>query len=614
MPTFEEIADRVRKNLSGAPIGTRTTPTEAWEAQALEALTQQFKDQEKNFQPREVPAAAKNWSLPLQTADALTLGHLPQIAPNVLSPKGQEMIGLPTAQPPVTPTVPGKMVSPEAQQTRAIEAARQAWGNENPMSAVAGTAMGGAPWAFAGAAPGARVASLMPPGLARTVLGGALQGGGAALATSPLSDQPVDQQIAQGALFGGAVNPLTQFARGATGLVSKVTPGQAAAAQGLTAAGIPVRPGQMPEAAAGLKLVDRLFGKGGTDEARGTAMEKLTEFAGKGYHGYPEHPASPSISQAWVDSNKSRVGNIMEDIQKNNNFQPDHQMVNDLSGFLQRAKTSMPEENYQKLYNMVSQVTRDMTKSGTMPGSVYHGWVKRNGTIENYAKDSFEAQAGEFKKILEGTWERSLPSDAHSAWQQAKGQYRLNERLNNSIETAGPKAGELNFKKFLTDVEREYGTVTKANTAIPGMGDIAVGGPLLQDSSHGGGLMHSPWVRHGMLPAASGLALGSYFHDPISRAAHLAVENPSEVVGPAAMVAGTALLGGKAGNRLFNSPAALQRMIAAGEAAGNAGRTSGSPHLFHGVNPLLFGSQATAPQWMRDTAKEGLDWAKEHIQ
>lgn len=606
MPTFEEITREIeRKEREGDAPGRTIDP---WEARTLESLSAAFRAQDKAHEegtaaaPTARAVAARGWSLPAHILDAAALGSGPDIAAK-FPPAQLQQLGLPVAAvPSMEPSAGGKIPSVEGAQREAILGAREAWRGENPGKDILGTGIGAAPWAFGGAVPGARLAMALPerlPSWIRSAVSGMGQGAGSSLATSPLSDAPLPEQVATGTAFGGLVNPLAQGARGVLGLTSHITPGEAASARGLVESVGPgaLRPGQMPGAAPGLRLVDRLFGKGSNPEQRAMAQEKLTEAAGL---------PSREVGQGWVQANDRRVGKIMDDIQQAHDFHPDATLVSDINSFLASAKASLPTKSYEQVYEAVKRVATDLKPGGT-PGTIYHGWMKRGGTLHNFAESKDPGVAdkvNEFKhKVMEPAWERSIPPEAFSAWQTAKGQYRLTRRIDDSLDAT---SHTLDFKRFLGQVEKEYGSTLNAPKAT---GDIAVGGPLVQrgERESTGHFLHSPWTK-AATTAGGAFVLGSYFHDPVSRAWDTLLTNPSEIIGPVAAGAAAAYGGGRMANRLFNSPSALNRMIAAGERAGASGLPGGSPKLFYGVNPLTFGSQFTAPEPLRRVVRDGLEY------
>lgn len=511
-----------------------------------------------------------DWNSGMAVANGMAQGLLPQIAAAVHA-QGQESfhpfgIGL-------QPDTSLPSYAPELQR---LQAARAAYAKENPgtsdlaeaggslatmipiMAAGAGVLGAGtravtgvAPW-LSGAADFLSGASKVR-GLqtASQATRGALEGTAAAAGSSGLSDTPLKDQLEAGGGLGALLGPAGAYL--SNKFTSHVTKTAAETAQAALDAGINLRAGDVPGSSKAIQALNSIYGSGGT-VPREQFAQNLSAKAG-----YP----TKEINQEWVNSSKADVGKTMNQIQSVYSIpKSDPNLTLDIhdAWINARSKFSDPDD-VKKIDNFYSKLA-DHAQNG-ISGPIYKNITQKGGLIDNFvSKDAFKPVAGDAREVLDDAWGRSLPPDKKAAWDQARGNYKLLDTIDNSMGASGAAEGVYNPKKLLAAVERKYGDVEKAGD----IGLLARAGQFIEPP---GAAPAS--AKHGLLRTAGGLTLAAAAGSAAGAGTHVLthwgpealstlMQNPESMTIPALLGIG-AYGAGAAVNKAVNSPRATQYML-----------------------------------------------------
>lgn len=500
-------------------------------------------------------------------------------------------------------TSPAELYAAGAPYQKELEkqkAARESYGVENPGKALAGELGGSLSTAIPAMAMGAGALAPLGAGIARAApwtsgivdflsgaskvrelkaasqaLRGGVEGAEAAGITSGLSDEPLKEQMAKGGGIGMVLGPA-----GAVVGKSHVNKTTADSAQALLNQGIAVRAGDIPGSSAVAQGLNKIFGSGGAAGQREQFGEKLT-----GYAGLPEK----EVSQGWVTKNDARIGQTMNDIQKNYGLPKggDIDTHLDLANLRMAAQDNLSTSNAKKVNDAIDQIEGNLAKG--VNGHVYKNLTQQNGLLHNLGKDADISQfinshsglpgnAKSLRETLDDAWGRALPTDKKEAWDAARKEYRVTRAIDDSMGATGAAQGIYNPKALLKAVEKRYGNVDNAGD----LGMLARGGQFLEAPGS------APASKHGMMKTATGsmavgaaladAASGGQVHHSLLSMVSPFMHHPETYALPlAGVVAG--LGAGAIANRVVNSPRATQYLL-------DVSRGSRNPML-NGVNPLL---------------------------
>ena len=584
-PFEAEFGPRVSGALHGSAAPSAPSSVDPFEAEFLPRLNAALAPSGQTLQQGTIPSG---WNAGYNTLDATLLGFPHAVAP-LISPAGNIM---------------------GAYQKRldALNAARNEWSKENPISAMGTEVAGGALGTIGAMALGqeylaapaaARLAAAVPklapaldfaggtagafnkgvgPALLRTgslATRGAGEGAAAGLLQSGLGNEPTGDQVEGGALAGAVLNPLL----GRFAPKSAISPEIASAVQGAIKQGVPMRAGRVPGVASPVTSLDQLFNAGNEQEVRRGFDKALTTHAGV--------PAD-SINQAWVAKADALNSGTMGRVAGRYEFDGlDPKTNGDLASLDARAQGNLSPENYEKFAGLKKKIDNALA-AGSVPGSVYQGWTQQGGLISNYAKDPnlrpFVTGPGGLRDIIDNGWERSIASSPsptaqqdYAAWQQARKQYKNTRIIDDTLN----EAGDYNPQKLLPAVQKRYGSAMKAGE----LGDLAITGQFISKPEAPPAKSSSLIAKAGAHPIAAtgaGALAGSTLSPMIEHsfggfASHIA-ENPWE----SAAIAGSGALGigaiGKSLASFVNSPLYTKHLLDIAQ---------GTKPWLRGVNPAI---------------------------
>lgn len=310
-------------------------------------------------------------------------------------------------------------------------AARDAYGTENPGSALLGDLAGGTvPTGLAAAlgqeyaiAPAARAITGALPEAAPVVnfLTGTLPRGASAIARfgsraltggamgalsgvmqSGLSDRPLGEQTVTGAATGALLNPLLGTA--GDQFASDIAPRIAQQARTLMKNGIPLNAGQIPGANWFLQLMHNRLGDASGAPQRTALTQALTRTFGED---------SPVLDNNLISSAENRIGKLFQRFE-GATIQKDAPLQDSIVDTLAAAHgdlhtgTGIPEDKLASLRDAAALIAKAGTKQ-ELSGADYLTLTKRGSTLDRLARDpDVGFHAAELRDALDAALERSV--------------------------------------------------------------------------------------------------------------------------------------------------------------------------------------------------------------
>lgn len=465
--------------------------------------------------------------------------------------------------------------------------ARAAPAAEATGSFLAGTAGAG------GVAPGASLATRAVNPLLRgasLATRGAATGAAGATISSGLSDQPIADQVKQGAEAGavlGAGIPALVGAGRATvnrllgaGSVSSETAQLAQIAQQY---GIPIRPGQLTESP-GVRFADstlsRTPGMGYGNEAAKQATAFNSAVAGT--MGETADKITPSVMTAA----KQRIGAALDSVAANTTIRQDQPFIGDLTHIAQEAQGVLADSEMKPLQTQMQNVLGKFDVNGAMAGDAYQALTRTGAPLDrlmNSSDSNLRFYAGKVRDALDDAMERSASPDILDQLRQARGQYKAMKTIEPLVEKS--TNGDVSPAGLMQAVRSSYGGMAYGGGGP--LGDLArVGKRFLQEPPSSGTAERMQAqgnvgaVRNALL-AASGI--GGTVVGAKEALPYLAPYVAPESILPTLASMGGGFLAGRAASSVLRSPTVANALVQ---------RALGAPAP---VNPLLAGISAGAP-------------------
>jgi hypothetical protein len=404
------------------------------------------------------------------------------------------------------------VISPESAQkvsgwrgrvNKDIETDRAAWEAAKgdrlapDIGEVAGQIAGTAPLLAAGggllgaATRGAPLAeSIAGRPLVGAALRGAGQGAGAAALTSASSDQPLDEQLRQGAIAGGA------FGVGGK-LLGKVFGGGGISRETADLAdkavnkyGIPLRPDQVSEnrtvrLAGGLMQRAPFTGVGGhAAEQQGAWQRAISREMGED---------SDKLTRGLIKQAKKRIGPDFDDVAKRTGAMPlDRQFLTDVGAAVRDARISLGDDAA-PIEDQVQRIAGRI-RGGSLDNDAYQS-LTRKGTPFDRALQSKDPNtrfyAGKLESALDDLMARSAPADVVDKFKKARYQWAIMKAVEPLAKkgTVGNISPKLLLKQATGGNLEELGEIGKQFIAEPSTSNTAENAALLWSAAKiGGGL------------------------------------------------------------------------------------------------------------------------------
>lgn len=320
--------------------------------------------------------------------------------------------------------------------------------------------LGGSAGQASGVPGGAVVAARPVVNTLSNVASGALQGGEAAAINSGQSDQPLGQQVAQGALAGGAVGAVPAVLghgfNALSGAAGSLDPEMANLAQkARDMYGVQLKAPQLglnPSLAYANNTLKYVPGSGvGADEAATQAQWQQAVNREMGVD-------SPKIFGTTINGVLKRAGQVMEDVGNRTdlNLNTHPTALTDLANIEQQARQPISGLDERQINQVQAHIDKIQdvaaANGGIIPGSTYLKLVKTGESLDNL-RNSQSTEVAHFGDRIKGVLDDVLQSSATpqdaAALQQARYQYKVAKTVqpltarSDSISGPQPTAGDI---------------------------------------------------------------------------------------------------------------------------------------------------------------------------
>lgn len=407
---------------------------------------------------------------------------------------------------------------------------------------------------------------------------GATQGAEGAALTSSASDRPLSQQVAMGATTGGLLHTVVPAVGAVLGTTFNRLTGAGATpevAQLADAAmnkfGIPLRASQIAGVADRNAAVNdsQLISAPGSGYAANAAKQSQA-FTRAVSHTIGED--TPSITPEVMQTAKSRIGSVFNDVADRTNITVDDRLLQDLAQVGSQAREiGLDSGQINAVDNQIAKITDYAKKNGgVLPGDVYQTITGKGSSlskIQTGGQGALRDLAGDIRDGLDSAMQRSAVSEDVQALQQARGQYKNLKTIEDLAEQATPD-GQISPVKLLGRVRAKYD-----NYAYGGGGDLGtlarIGQTFMKEPPNSGtaARLSNIFGKFSLGAAGAGEMGAMFLHDPV-----LAAKIGATAVGVGALRYGGNMLSGAvndnpmARNALLNpsaGPSLAQRYLMA---------------------------------------------------
>lgn len=320
---------------------------------------------------------------------------------------------------------------------------------------------------MAGAVPGAaKLLGMSGSFLTRTGMG-ALSGSAMGGADAAVRSDGDPEAIKRGAEFGGLVGAVAPTAGAIIGgavnkLIGGTVPQRVAQLAQLARDkfGINVGPGQIstnPTIKFLDSVVNRLPLSGGTaaKEAQQTAFNSAVAKS----FGEDAKAVTPEV----IDAAKSRIGQVFDSVaERTPQIKADGQLSNDLKGIINDAGQTLQESEFAPLRKqMLEIVGKFKAGDNSIDGATYQALTRKGAPLDRAIQSSdpnVSYYAGKIREALDGTLERSAPTDALQDLRTARSQWK-------ALKTVEPLAaksatGDISPALLMGQASKSYGTAS----------------------------------------------------------------------------------------------------------------------------------------------------------
>ncbi len=291
---------------------------------------------------------------------------------------------------------------------------------------------------------------------------GALQGAAAAGLTSGASDQPISDQLRQGAEFGGVLNTALPAAKMAGGklfdLLHDTAPSArtALANTAVNQYGIPLRGSQISTGAFP-NLLDSAVGKlpfMGM-EAQNEAQRVAFTRAVAGTMGEEADNLTPKV----MASARTRIGNVFDDVASRTGIQDGSGLLKSLGNVVHEASQAIDEGAVKPLLKQVENIGSLVNpETKTISGEAYQSLTRKGAPLDramNSADPNIRHYAGKIRDALDDALEASASPEDLKALKAARLQWK-NMRTIQDLAAKANIEGEITPSLLLGAVKKSY--------------------------------------------------------------------------------------------------------------------------------------------------------------
>lgn len=356
-----------------------------------------------------------------------------------------------------------------------------------PLMSGAGAVLGGAGEVASAVAPaiapvvdfasGATTGNSLLSLLSKGALG-AEQGATATGLTSSASNQPLDQQLKQGAELGGTIGTVAPLVgAGARAIGNALTGGTVSqevanlAIRAQDQYGIPLTGGQIAQHPF-QQYMYSMMGKlplSGVQDRLDAAKSAFTKAVSNTFG-----EDSPSLTPDVMQSAKERIGNVFDRVAQNSNINVTGKFANDLLSIGSEADQVLPASELAPIQKQIANIQSKMVPPSpggmaTIDGETYQSLTRKGSPLDraaNSADSNVRYYAGQIRNALDDALEASASPQDIADLRQARLQYKNLMTIKGLAANAGIE-GEIDPTKLLGAVGKSY-----KNNAFTGAGDI----------------------------------------------------------------------------------------------------------------------------------------------
>lgn len=310
--------------------------------------------------------------------------------------------------------------------------------------------------------PGARVAEgVAQSGLSKIAQAGAtgaLQGAGFNALTSSRRDEPLWQQVAEGALGGAAIGGGLQAAGTlGKGVVNKLVGADKttkALAEAAERQGIKLRGSQVSNSGF-LKKLDQISGQvplGGGGKAAAKQQGQFNRAVAKTF-GEEADVITPEV----INRARDRLSQSFDNIAEKTDLVLDKPLVEGFKNLLNEAKDHLVDSQFKVIGAKVDDVIKMAGEGGQLTGKQYQALTRYNTPLSRAMKSAdpeIRYYANEIKDLLDDALERSTPREFVKELRQTKAQWKAMKTVEGLAETG---TGDVSPLQLMTKVRASPG-------------------------------------------------------------------------------------------------------------------------------------------------------------
>jgi len=290
---------------------------------------------------------------------------------------------------------------------------------------------------------------------------GALQGAGAAATTSGASNQPVMQQIKQGAEFGGVAGAAVPALVGAGRDIITAARGgttdaaTAALAQQAQRYGIPITLGQLSDNAS-IRALDSMSKRvpfSGSD-SQAAAQQAAFNRAVGGTIGQPVDKITPQV----MSTARAQIGATLNQIENSNVVSLDGPFLSEVAAIEKNARLSLTDPEYNVVSRQLDNILTNLQPGDTITGQTYGNLIHKGSPLDaalNSRDSNVANYAGQIKGALQDALTRSLSPADQAAYTQARYQYKNLKTIEDLAEKS--TTGDISPAGLMQAVRSSYG-------------------------------------------------------------------------------------------------------------------------------------------------------------
>lgn len=350
--------------------------------------------------------------------------------------------------------------------------------------------------------------------LTRALVAGAGAGAEASALTSAASNEPFTNQVAQGALVGGALGP-AGYGASALGsglrrlLFGSIDPNTARLAQAAGNYGIQLGPGELSptEMVRRASSLLQRFPLSGYGERAADNQNALNTAIAQSFG-----ENSNKVTTDTINNAKTRIGNMFDSVAaRTGNIAADPTFQQDMMHIGTDARSVLGDSEFNTLTNLVKDISSTIDpNTNSVSAKSYQALTRKNAPLDRLMQDknpNLRFYAGQIRDALDDAMQRSAPPDVVQDLLDARSQWKAMK----TVEPLAKKSPTGDISPALL-----LGAVNKSYSGSGGtLGELGrIGQRFLKPQGTSGTAEHLALMRFGpAIAGAIGLG-GAYEFDP----------------------------------------------------------------------------------------------------